>query len=154
MTFKNQSANTQSRERRKVTQSRVNSGGIDETAFKSDIEIERHQILLNLKKIEKKLSQLRGQIATARRRYNHGEHGRVAHDTIQKWEAERADLAQEAADHTRILTEMKWERSLQSEARAVEFGSVFKELASEMLAQPVYDRIIQATIHRLGEDKP
>lgn len=154
--FKGTSANQQSRERRRVTEDRTNTGGVDPSTFKGPAEYHsvRRELALAKKDAEQKVSMLNAQIAVARRRYTHNERGQVDRRTLDRWDAERCNLAAKITGLDRRLTEMKIYGFQHMEADTKSFSEAFKVMAKELLAPDVYNRIITATIHRIGEAEP
>jgi hypothetical protein len=151
--FKRTSENMQSRQRRQSLDSRDNSAGIDETVFK-DPEEQRAQLIIQKGELQSKSSSLNAQIKLARRRYTFREPGTVPLRTVERWEIERQGICAQITAIDKRLTEMKVDYSAASRRRreADGFAETFKEVAREMLADPVFQRLITATIHRCGEE--
>lgn len=148
--FKGLSNNTQTRQRRGALESRANTGGVDETVFR-DPQEHRAQLVLKKGELQTKSSALNAQIKLARRRYTFREPGTVPLRTVERWEIERQGICAQITALDKRLTEMKVDLSAVKERERDGFAETFKEVAREMLAEPVFQRLITATIHRCGE---
>lgn len=149
--FKSTADNTQSRVRRAVTDNRANIHGIDGAVFDA-LQSDRDRALQELRAVEDKSSKLRGQIALARRRHQFNEKGQVSAGQVHAWEVEHEKLKQKITAIHKRLTELRYDkRQFSDEAHRRDnesFGKVFQAMAKEMLAGPIYERILVATIHR------
>lgn len=152
--FKKTSANSQSRERRKALDTTANSAGIDEAAFAHDTtdpaEL-RRSLILKKKALEEKSSLLNRNIALAKRRYNFREPGTVNIETIRRWETEKANLSSQITRMDSLITKIKFDLAIKSDAEHRTFAETFKDMAREILADEVFQRILIATIHRIGD---
>lgn len=155
--FKAASSNAVSRDRRLVTESRENTAGIDPSVFRRE-KTEKESLISQKLLLQQKSGKLKAQIALAKKRHSLNMNGQVAHAIVLKWELERSHIGVEIAEVEKRLADLKFEARMaaadamaKNEKKEDGFDRVFKQMAKEMLAGPVYDRIVLATIHRLGE---
>ena len=152
--FKKTSDNTQGRERRKALDTTTNSGGVDETAFahdpKSRAEL-RRSLIVKKQALEAKNRLLNRNIALAKRRFTYREPGAVSYETVRRWELEKSNISSEITRIDSLITKIKFELIVSAEAEQKTFAETFKDMARELLADDVFQRILIATIHRIGE---
>ena len=132
----------QSRAVRNVIHSTNNSGGVDESAFGGDDEIERKSLVREKTEIAYELSKIKGEwhlatLSKDRRRLDHLHLSRQA-------------LVKKNIDIELRLTELRRAKK-DRQGDPSTFERTFMYMAKEMLAGPVYDRVLIATIHRCGE---
>jgi hypothetical protein len=154
----------QDQSRRAAVVSHENTGGVDPTAFKqtdetkeSDGADERDRLVLRKREIEHAVRMLRESIAHAQRQFAKTQQFEPHYN---QWIATRSRLINELMDIDRSLMRLrvkfrreKKENESQKTTRDLSYEAVFVRVAKEILADPVYDRICVATIHRLRETK-
>ena len=99
--------------------------------------------------VEMKLGQVNAQLRSATSE-------RAGYDFKARCEAQRATLVHRLNGINSRLTAMNYERGLRSsEAKnaADDFPRFFMALAKEMLAEPIYNRIVVASHHRQQEQQ-
>lgn len=143
---KSAAAYEQGRLRRSVTESSENSGGIDPSAFAADNQ--RDRSAMRKKTFETQLVKLNEQIHRAQRDF-HRTHRR--HPAFDRWQKDRARIIVEIRDLDRELTNIRNTRRKMGAEYERTFERMFMKMSKEMLAGPVYDRILTATIHRTKE---
>ena len=151
MTFKGTSESSQ---RRTVQAAERSRPVLDRTTFKSPLDpvSERDALVARKIELQKKLSAVRSDLNEAQIRRFNKEVGRLVPAAIvARWENEKKDLVQEMHDLEITLMSFKRRRANEAESNTKEFAEVFKQLAKEMLADEVYDRLTVATIHRMSE---
>ena len=145
------SDNSQSRVDRHAQNGRSSDAGIDPSVFARhcDAEIERAKLIDDKAAVEVKLSQVKAQIRSAGT-------DRVGQDYKANCEAQRATLVAKLNGINKRLTAMNYAkgvRAAEAKAAADDFPKMFMQLAREMLAGPVYDRITVAAHHRQREQR-
>jgi hypothetical protein len=153
--FKSTSSNEQRRVRSEGPSVSNNVHGIDPSVFKDPSS-----------QPEEELEKLRDQYADALMRLNNVKRqisagqGRKRSDgsyvdrrVWAKWQDEKLAIAGELLEINTRISHLKKQVKQANVALKKEdtFDACFKEVAKELLARPVYDRLITATIHRLGE---
>ena len=169
--FKKASDNAQSRTDRNAEFSRHNEAGADPSAFATHPKsrssmsmdaLERERILcVNRKQdLEEKMSLCRLQIDRAERAFRDHSENKLSQQLYQKLLNDRDDIT---ARLFQANKEVRANNLALSDLRRVEqkprlkpdrretFANVFYEIAKEMLATSVVNRITSATIHRIGE---
>ena len=152
--FKTTSNNMQSRDRRAVTEHTGNTAGIDESVWKPNDEtrVQRADLVAKKQKLEIEISRLNANIAEAQIRrgsFNHGRAVRVDH--LADWHARKAELVREMQSVEAALSKIRLAMSHRKPQEDRTFERTFMVVAKEMLAEPVYQRIITATLHRAAE---
>lgn len=145
--FKGNSENIQRRERNQVLLGKKNDG-IEHDVWREDRSAsdDRKMELVSRKtEAEKKICQLNAALGEYGRR-NITKEGKYA-----IWASERQKLVVVVAEIEKQLSAIRMVRAHSGKIEKQTFAEVFKTMAKEMLAGPVYDRLITATIHRCGE---
>ena len=155
--YKNASDDAQSRERRKVTESRKNTSGIDMTAFDDDTLRVRDRILgEQITQIESKLAQVKALIAEADLRRGTWGSRTVGPGALARFQQEKrlllGDLNAARTERLKFHTEVQRRNTEGWKAQNKTFDEVFHKMAKELLATPVYDRVVTATLHRMKDD--
>ena len=153
-------AKTSESQQRRKTISRAdateNVNGVDLDVWKEgDVEDERRQIVFQLKDLELKLSKIRAQLADATQRYNSPIKGRIIpRDLFNRWTTQKIDTVARIHSLEAKLSLIKRDKIVNSSNRQESFESAFALMAKQMLAGPVYDRILIAAVHRIGGEPP
>jgi hypothetical protein len=154
--YKKNSGNLQDRARRQTEHSTQNTAGVDMSAFADEAVEVRDRILgEQISQIELKLGRVNALIQESELRRGTFATRSVNPSERARWVQEKRLLMGEL--NAARLERMKFhqERLRRQKAgradRDKEFDMVFRAVAKEVLAGPVYDRIITATIHRIGE---
>lgn len=147
---KGASDNQQSRAVRAVLNRRANDQ-LDPTVFaeKADRERTKAALIAQRGAITSRVSHLSALIERANGVRREGGCG-VPAKTFGGWKIERAQLVQEQHDVEAKLSELKAFSDQTKESRLRDFNSVFVDLAKEMLAGEVFNRLVIASYHRLG----
>lgn len=149
--FKNASDNAQSRARRAVVETTTNSAGVDEDTYRRG-EGRRDELVIRKKELESKaaaiLLTIKQATGRARRtgRYSDGTHW-------NRWQRDLEATKAEIREVERELIPLNTARRNRMIVNERSFERVFIHLAKEMLAGPVYERLVAAAIHRVKEEE-
>lgn len=154
---KNTSDNMQTRARHQAEHSTANTGGVDMTAFDDDKLRTRDRVLSEqISQIEIKLGRLKALIAEADLRRGTWGTRTIGPGVLARFQQEKRLLLGElnAARFERMKyhNEVKRRDTEKHKEHQETFNEVFHIMAKEILAGPVYDRVVTATIHRMGKD--
>jgi hypothetical protein len=146
---------------------RSNSGGVDETVWrvpadKLEMLAERDRLGLEKTELQDRVRRLGETIRMAQHNF-HRDGVRSHH--YADWQTERSDLISHGLEIDRKLAALRKRLREIAEAEHVEhkerrerlggsLEAVFMTLAKEMLAGPVYDRIMFAAYHRVKGEEP
>lgn len=147
--FKKTSQNEQRRETNSEFFSKKNINGVDESSFKGAAS-ERDILVSKKIEIETNLSRLNATIAEASRRYN-SRYSTMEHSETQfaKWKAQKQNLLNVLAGVTKRLSEIKLKETHLKDEKEKEFERAFVDAAKQVLAKPVFDRVVLAAIHMM-----
>lgn len=167
--YKKSSDHSQAHTTRVAQFSHANEHGIDPTAFDNVLvkeELRRVELVTEKRRLEESMVSLKRQIESAEHNYRHHT-GALSAELYHKLQAKKADTLAQLGEIERELAVIKVNARIRAdeEHRARQqhhaeivnpsapdgFNDIFHEIAHEMLAGPVYDRIALATIHRLSE---
>jgi hypothetical protein len=149
--YKKASQNLQYRAVAGVVNSRANLGGVDESTFQLDqLEKKRLELVEKKKDFEIKLNKLSLQIKIAKDRHFRNRSDQVDFVVYERMEQQRANLISLVRDIDKRLTEIKQQRLVLEPVRRDHLGETFRMVAEEMLAEPVYRRIMVATLNRMN----
>jgi hypothetical protein len=153
--FQKSSGNAQARTERKATFSRANEHGIDPTAFK-ETDVGSYDALVEKKrKLELQIADIKARISKAAS--NKYASGKLVDRTIwNRWQADLVDCKKRIVEVEAELQKARAQRRAQ-QARGDElhrgsFEFHFAQLAKELLAEPVYNRVATAALHRMKAD--
>jgi hypothetical protein len=156
--FKSTSSNEQHRARGHEIRASNNEHGIDPSAFKSppigQLEDEYARLQRQYADAQMRLNEVKRHISAGQgRKRCDGTY--VDRKVWSKWHDNKLAIAGELLEINTKLAELK--RAIKQARQDVPrtddntFDACFKAMAKELLAGPVYGRLITATIHRLGE---
>lgn len=158
--FKKTSQSTQSRVFRTATESRKNEAGIDPASFQGKVEesleSRKNRIIREKMQAETKLAMLNNSIAQAKNNFTTNSRNQAGYDFLAKAQSQRGALIRKVSWCQRQVAEIKREELAQRNEEVIEeqrFSDVFMEMAREMLAEPVYNRIMVAAVHRQRESR-
>lgn len=148
---KTQSKNTVSRDRRSVEMS-TKSDGVDKDVFNtfSRLASETAQLGSEKKVLEMELSVLNHSISRAKSQaYHNGKYVEPA--SWKRMNDEVVRIRKKIIEIEKRLAVLKAKRSAEKDLFDVSFDSVFKEVARELLAGDIFNRLVTATVHRIKE---
>ena len=159
--YKKASANSQARLSRSAEVSRDNTAGLDPEVFKetatdelSELIKKREALVTAKRENEIKLSKLSLEIKMVKGAYSTGRAG-ISYDSYLRMETERNNLIRSNRALDVRFQELKAAivrvSSTAQSKKHSDFASVFMAVAKELLATPVYDRIVAATIYKFEE---
>jgi hypothetical protein len=154
--FKNNSENMQTRTRRQAEHSTANTGGIDMSAFDEDT-LKTHDRILGeqVNQIEIKLARVKALLAEADLRRGTWGGRTIGPGALARVQQEKrlllGELNAARTERMKFHNEVNRRNAEGRKENNKEFGEVFHRMAKEMLAGPVYDRIVTATLHRMSE---
>ncbi len=158
--FKTASTNQQSRSVRTVVESRANSGGIDHTVFKNTelfdkLQDEKVSCIEEKRRLELLISDVKYKLSNASS-VKHFTGNHVDRTTWQQWNRKKVDLGNKVRDLDAKIAEVNAQIAKINQIRDLRdrksFEAMFFVMAKTLLAGPVYERLIAATIHRMGEN--
>ena len=164
--FKKTSDNAQSRTDRNALHTRVNEAGIDPQVFEKNSQApdEYRQLVLDKIELEKRSALVRQQFNVAKRRYRNNEPGQVPYREFDRLGRQRDDIAHKIQVMNGRIAELKLERAkahmeqpqnmVRPKLQRVEaFKLCFYEVAKELLAEPIFKRLVNAALLRVDLDK-
>jgi hypothetical protein len=153
MMFKKTSNAMQSRQRRSVTETTKNTSGVDKSVWKSrdEDQSERSRLIFAKKEVEAKLSKIKRDILSANVRYHNHAGKPLTSSQYQGLLMRKEILVNELNELDKRLLELRLNGDARRNIETNNFGTEFKIMAKELLAEEVYNRIVYATIHRLSE---
>lgn len=154
--FKKSSDSSQSRALRSVVDSRKNSAGVDPGSFRQgqteeSLGSRKKRILQEKTAVEGRLAALNHSIAQAKNNHRHNSPRQTGYDWLAIAASQRLALIRKVNWCQNQLAEIKTEELATQETREVQIRGIpdfFMELAEELLAKPVFDRVLVAAIHR------
>jgi MarR-like DNA-binding transcriptional regulator SgrR of sgrS sRNA len=178
--YKSLSEAMQERQRRNIEFSHSNTGGIDDTVWarnvrqqidigvSDDPEDERVRLLALKIEFQNKARKLTETIALAERQfhrngqrakeYDHWHQKRSIYlDSLSEIDQKLAAIKlkvkrkSEEKELARQQTQRESKQQLPDDCQSETLADVFMEMAKEMLADPVYQRVLIAAVHRLRE---
>lgn len=151
--YKNASRNKQHAAFTSATQSTRNEAGVDPETYPSNLQLRRRELIEKKQGMEEKLGKLSLQIRIARANYGgHGGEGAVAYEHYTRMEREKANLIREMRQIEKVLSRMKIDMLQQHPGdEESHLAKAFMKMAREMLAEPVFNRILVAATHRIKE---
>jgi hypothetical protein len=159
--YKKANAGAQDRTDRQALVGHINEHGIDPGVFNSldqlNAERLRDQLVLDKKKLEAKCAELKRKIGDANAVYKGYRRGFIIPTSVFRgWSAEIEQGKRKILQIEEQLNEYKdhyRQRNIDADIeRQKRFERIFFEMARELLATPIYERILNATLHRVGED--
>jgi hypothetical protein len=175
--YKKASANQQGRTDRAINVSHHNEHGIDPSAFEMcdadkdeetirNIQLQRANLLERKRQLEQKNVYFTRQLQDARAAYHGDKDEALDYPQFIKIREEKEAIVSEMKDIEQQLSRFRLQLQgiahSQNQRRRiikreqVEFGSyekIFVQIAQQMLAKPVFERIALATVHRLQEQR-
>lgn len=149
--YKNTSRSMQHYTVSRAINSRANREGIDSDVLKHNkCDSLRLELVDRKKDLEIKIGKLTLQIKIAKDRHWRGSHDQLDFTVYERMEQQRANLLNEIRDIDKRLTQLKMQKVEQ--ARPDRISSAFVTLAKEMLAEPIFNRIMVAALHRAAGD--
>jgi hypothetical protein len=168
--YKNASQDRQAATRRHPMLDRSNSGGVDDSVWSKrlnremgsgvldDVYAERQRLVKLKLDYEDRVRRLSNDISEAQRRYNtHSERN----SNYGRWMSERNSYVEAMHQLNKKLSDCKvklreradreYEDRKSSQLDRGGLETAFMQLAKEMLAGPVYDRVMIAALHRVQE---
>lgn len=146
--FKEASRSRQERAVRSVVHDRRNSRGVDDSVYR-DPQDEREILKAQKKETEGKIVKLKQMILEANSRKFTKRPG-VDYRIKERWQADLLKLQRISTEIDVKLIGHKAKRRRVHEQKDRLFADAFLEVAKEMLAQPVIDRLVVAAAHRMG----
>lgn len=146
---KTEAKNMQRRAFDAAVKTKKNTHGIDPSAFKStdQLSMKKRELAQEKIDIEARLSVVNFNIAAARNRRRSDTH----YATLNRLLEQREKLVSEKMKIDQSLIEMKRISLTLREREQSAIGEAFLECARELLAPPVFHRVLNAAIHRAGE---
>ena len=149
--FKSASKNEQSRMDRHEFTGRRNIYGIDDSAWR-DAHAEKEKLVERKRQVEQDLMKINDQIRAAGRQL-HTSGRAVNRNLFESWIGRRKKLVHDLRKIDDTLFEIRKMARQRESVDELSFERVFIQTAKKMLAGPVYDRIVKATIHAIGEEQ-
>lgn len=158
--FKTASTNQQSRSVRTVVESRANSGGIDQTAFENTelhdkLQDEKVGLIEEKRRLELMIADVKYKLSNASS-VKHFTGNCVDRTTWQQWNKKKLDLSNRVRDIDAKLADVNSQLAKINQIRDLRdkksFEAMFFVMAKTLLAGPIYERLVAATIHRMGEN--
>ncbi len=151
--FKSTSQNMQARARNNVVENTKNAS-VDVTAYEAANQ--RDRLVMQKRELEIKVRGLTDTIKHAQRNYNVTGNRMNSH-SFGRWMKEKNEAIAALLDIERQLSSLRLKRRILAEdvdaEREKRFERMFMRMAKELLAHPVYERIIRATIHQVSEEE-
>jgi hypothetical protein len=157
--YKKSSHNQQSRTERTAEFGTRNNGGVDPTAFAVDYDTERNRLLCRKLDVEDGIRSAKQREVSAMAAHRAHRETALSYQMFKKIQQDIVDLQTELRDIEKSLMRLKQERRTfeigrqhSTREKRVGFDAAFHMMAKSILARPVYERVMIAAIHYLGEE--
>jgi hypothetical protein len=147
----NESDNMVSRARRAVVDG-TKSDGFDVDTFKpSDVKGEYDRLVFEKRELEIELSRLNQSIQRAKAQAYHNKNF-MPPAAWKRTQDRICELRSKIMQKERELLPLKAERRKLKDEYESSFDRLFRNVARELLAEPVYERVFAAAVHRAREE--
>jgi hypothetical protein len=147
---------SEGRAERKAAFSRANEHGIDPTAFKETDTASFDALTEKKRKLEVQIADIKARISKATsNKYATGK--MIEPATWNRWQDDLVNCKRQIVEVEAELQKARAQRRVeQAKADELHRGSFefhFAQLAKEMLAEPVYNRVATAALHRMKAER-